>query len=227
MHCKKQTPDLSPAVVKVGNRCRQESKCACGCKKNKFIKNNNQEGGREIDVKLSNEAYQDKPADEIDGYKLDTELSKPSGKILTYHNPEKNDTIFAYRGTRLSDKNDLLNAGRIFLGTFEDSNYVKNGIEITKKAEDKYKGSTFSHTGHSKGGTAADIVAGKFNNHDAYLYNPGASPIGGTDYKKTKGKRELNITGVDPISVYSIMNPKGLTLHWPKSLNPHSLSNFK
>lgn len=221
LKCKKKTPDLEPTIQ--GKRL--SAKCACGSKKSAFVKSSTQNGGRAIDVKLAEETYKTTPAQEIDGYKLDTGLSKDSGKTLVYHNPDTNDTIVAHRGTKLSDKNDLKNDAKILIGTYKDSKRVKNATEITDAAAEKYKDSHISHTGHSLGGTTADIVAAK-RGHDVYVYNPGTSPIFNAG-KKTKGKRELNTTLIDPISVYSIMNPKGLTLHWPKSLNPHSLSNFK
>jgi hypothetical protein len=184
-----------------------------------------QEGGREIDAILANESYEENPREEIDGYILDKDLSKKSGKILTYHNPETNDVIIAHRGTAdLNDvKNDLY--GVVF-GQLDKTKRYQNAKEITEKAIDKYKDANINHSGHSLGASFADRLAGEYKN-DVYLYNPGTSPISAANaYKRTKKTRELNTTLIDPVSINSIWNPRGLKLHFPKSINTHSMSNF-
>ncbi len=95
MKCKSQTKDKDVKTVKTNNRLMEKSVCAdCGTKKNKFV---SQQKGKGIEADLSKEVYNKNPKEEIQGFKLDKELSNK--KTLTYHNTETKKTIISHKGT--------------------------------------------------------------------------------------------------------------------------------
>jgi Lipase (class 3) len=240
--CKKKTSTEDEHIVNDGKRSRKIGTCTtCGKSKSQFIA---RQGGKgEIDAKLSQEAYKDNSADNVDGYQLDKELSNRKTKV--YHNPETKKTVVAHRGTKVTDKKDLLNDVLVATGLLSSStsNRVKNATDIAKKAESKYKDSDIKNTGHSLGGTVASEVGKSLSvkNSAVETYNKGASPldIGKNIYNKVKcslsnsdeckkAKNQThNITGIDPISVSNLLHAGKTNIVKPTKLNVHSLSNFK
>jgi len=267
MKCKERTPDVGENVVSAGGRTRMTATCGkCGGKKSQFIKSagilpgepfsnfvrkgslsrlrtsRRQSGGADIHAQLSQEAYTDQSANNVDGDVLDTQLS--TKKTQVYHNPEKNDTVVSHRGTKPSDKNDLKNDALITLGILNKntSKRVKNATEISKKAESKYTGSKVTQAGHSLGGAVAKEVGKNMsvNNSSVEAYNAGASPLdivkntynkvkcsvsNSNDCKRLK-KQTDNLTVVDPISISNLSSVGKKNIVAPSSLNTHSLSNF-
>jgi len=218
LKCKHKTDDKNVQTHLENNRVRETSECVnCDTKKSKFVPR--QKGGGDLEQKLSSEAYKDNSADNVDGYVLDKELSNRKTKV--YSHPETKHTVVAHRGTK--DKSDLLNDVKIVLGKYDKSKRVENATAIADKAKAKY-GDNITNTGHSLGGTTASIVAGKTNSK-VETYNKGASPL--ENYKQTTKKAEHNITGVDPISVSTLLkNPGSVKLKLPTKLNVHGLANF-
>jgi len=172
-----------------------------------------------IDVLLSREAYKDVSAKTVGQYVLDEQLSNRKTKV--YHNPTDNKTIIAHRGT--SGKTDLINDFKVLTGTYDNSRRVHNATVISRAAAAKYQGPILQ-TGHSLGGTTAQIVGGKTNT-EVDTYNKGTSPF--ENYKSTTAKQTHNITVVDPISAVALVKNKGVEVTAPKHINVHSISNFQ
>ena len=105
------------------------------------------------------------------GYSLDTELS--GGKYRVYSHPER--TLVAYRGTQLSDFEDLSDDLGIATANYNTSGF-KSGRDIADAARKKYN-RPIHHTGHSLGGTKALTNARRYE-ETATAFNPGSSPIG-------------------------------------------------
>jgi hypothetical protein len=117
--CKKKTPTKDEKYI--GNRLT--GICTiCGAKKNTFV-SSKQHGGDEIHQKLSEKAYDETPADEVDGYKYDAELS--NRKTRVYHNAETGKTVVSHKGTDPNDKRDLKNDALLTVGLLGDKNKTK------------------------------------------------------------------------------------------------------
>ena len=246
MKCKKKTSNIEEnKIITDKGRTQLKSKCKeCNTSKSQFIPTEKkQSGGAEIHATLSDEAYKDlKDArDNIDGYILDRDLSK--NKSLVYHNPEKNDTITAHRGT--ASKHDVAQDLLISTGLYNSktSKDVKLATEVAKNAQTKYKDSTQTQTGHSKGGTTAKQVQSALNpNTRIEAYNAGASPVDIVKNVYTMAKCKINpnlnackraknttdnITVVDPISISNLSSPGKVKITKPSKVNTHSLDNFR
>lgn len=176
--------------------------------------------GDKLALRFSNEAYKTRPVKVFENYKLDKTFS--NNRTLVYHNKFRKHTYVAHRGTVPTNKMDLANDARIVAGTFGASKRIKNASKTHRLVLGKY-GDNVTHTGHSLGGTTADIVGGKFNSK-VVTYNKGTTPS--LRYKKTSNTMVHNTTGLDPISGLSVFQ-KGGRLHRPKKFNVHSLENFR
>lgn len=226
LKCKQITPDSNIRIEKsVNNRNIQKSTCSvCSAIKSKFIKIQN--GGDDIDVKLNDEVYKkpDKRNDTIEGFVLDKELSNKRTSV--YNNPVNNETRVVHRGTDLLSAKDLKDDVLLSVGLLNKhtSQRVKNAHDITVKAKEKYNINKIHHTAHSLGGEVTKSVMSKNDTGD--VYNPGVSPISILSEKKHKNLNQYT-TGIDPISISSLIGKNKVTLVKPKKLNVHSLDNFK
>ena len=238
MKCKKKTETKDEHVVS-GKVSRLVGLCnVCGTKKSVFVKS--QKGSGDTELKLSKSAYDDNAPAEVDGYKYDAELSNKKTRV--YHNPETKKTIVSHKGTDPKDKTDLKNDALITAGALNEktSHRVRLAKDITKKAEEKYKGDLL-HTGHSLGSSVAKATQKKGQKVEGY--NGGASPLDAVKsavskvVSKVTGKKDKHaelakdrvehLTVVDPISISNLLTPGKKILHKATKLNTHSLDNFK
>lgn len=88
--------------------------------------------------------YQDKQDKNIDGYKLDKELSGERAQV--YHNPDTNHTIVNHRGTK--GIHDMYTDVKLMLG-YKKNKRFDHGKKITDEAMKKYHNSDVTITGHS------------------------------------------------------------------------------
>lgn len=148
------------------------------------------------------------------GYILDEELSSDNTKIYN----DGNHTVIGYRGTKLTDKKDLIADKAILLNKYQDDPSFKEAEVLYERTRDKY-GDNILLTGHSLGSTKAIHVSKRYGNRSNIIFNPGTSPLASMETKATKvygNKNDLIGLGVDKIDV-SVK---------PIGNNPHSLDNY-
>ena len=95
--------------------------------------------GGEIDTDLldnviKNIYNQKDPVKNLDGYELDTDLSKDIGKV--YHNKESGHTIVSHRGTQ--GMSDWLNNVAYATGLYDYTKRNKQGERLQRNASNKY-----------------------------------------------------------------------------------------
>lgn len=149
--------------------------------------------------------------EELDGYKLDNQLS--GSRVQVYHNPKDNKTIINHRGTQ--GLNDLITDFKMMLGDSNNKRF-NHGKQITDKAIDKYADSDITLTGHSLGSKIAK-ESNKLHNKNTILLNPVVLPNDKFDKTDTIVKSKL-----DPVSfLYNPKSQKSKTIEIKsKSLNP-------
>jgi hypothetical protein len=155
-------------------------------------------GGRiRIDTfnKLLNESYKEKPADTLDGYELDTEISTDRDKV--YYNPTTNDVAVVHRGTQgLRDvKTDLL----YVLGV-KDQRF-KEARATHARVSAKYADADRQILGHSLGGLVAQDNADQPNVKEIITL---AKPVLPRDMRRKRSKKQLDVRAdIDPVTALS------------------------
>lgn len=146
------------------------------------------------------------------GYSRDEQLSNKHASI--YHNPTENHTILAYRGTQLSDPEDLKADLDIALNKQHNNQAFKTARTLYETTTKKYN-TPLTITGHSLGGSKALDVAKTYNTK-AVTFNPGISAFGEDTGNSTVYHKQGDIVS---------SRFKGKNTHISKG--GHSLSTFK
>ena len=79
-------------------------------------------------------SYADKPPANIEGYELDTSISKPTA--LVYHNPLTNESKVVHRGTK--GASDWVANTAYLAGLYKTTHRFKEGERVQQRAEAKY-----------------------------------------------------------------------------------------
>lgn len=143
--------------------------------------------------------YQKKPAEQIEGYQLDKELSGQRAQV--YHNKDTNHTIINHRGT--NGIHDMYTDVKLMFG-HKNNQRFDHGKEITDKALAKYHDSSVTITGHSLGHAIA-----KESNipHQKELVTLNGAVIP-TDLLSKQKDNEYHIRiQYDPVSILHTLNP--------------------
>ena len=120
----------------------------------KNMKNNPSSGQLDLHDVLKN-SYNNKHRENMNGYKLDKELSNHNQQV--YYNPDHKKLVVSVAGTH-----NLRDWGTdIFLGVgkLKDTNRYKEAKSIYDKAKNKYNPLQSTAVGHSLGGTIANYIA--------------------------------------------------------------------
>ena len=132
----------------------------------KNIKSNPESGQLDLHDVLKN-SYSNKHRENMNGYKLDKELSNHNQQV--YYNPDHKKLVVSVAGTH-----NLRDWGTdIFLGAgkLKDTNRYKEAKSIYDQAKTKYNPLQNSAVGHSLGGTIANYIAS--GNDKAYGLDSG------------------------------------------------------
>jgi hypothetical protein len=150
---------------------------------------------------------------EKEGYVRDPELSNEHASVFSKHSS----TIIAYRGTVLTDVQDL-NADLAIASNLQNYNSAfKTSKSLLEKTKTKYGENGITLTGHSLGGTKA-IESGKGTSHKIIAFNPGTGVVP----LKADNSTIFQSTS-DPIS--SRLNASNSTIY--RREGGHSLSTFE
>ena len=120
----------------------------------------------------------------IDGYILDKSLSGERAQV--YYNPETNKTVINHRGTA-SMKDWGTDLG-LALG-IKSGKRFKHAEKVQKQAEQKYKNTNITTTGHSLGSALA-LKASKNKKNEIISVNGAIMPH---DFKKANQKNHYNV----------------------------------
>lgn len=150
----------------------------------------------------------------IDGYKIDNDLSTRRNKVYTN---DKGEAVVAIAGT--DNAKDWSNNLLIPFGLHSQTNRYKNSEETLKKVNEKYNKNKVSVVGHSQSGHIVNDLANKgLIGSEAIAYNPAI--IGKTNKNVKVVKSEL-----DPVSLFT-KTKKGDTVIKPTTYNPFKYNPF-
>jgi len=202
-----------------------------------------------IYARMAEAAYMDRATPDIGGYLLDA--SRSNDRIKVYKKP--GEVVFATRGTRVTDVNDLVADVGIFFNRLKmDPTYLsikaqlKDLIESGMQSDQKIRNRLIL-VGHSLGGSiCVELLTEMPDQIDAvHVFNSGIgykrfaqnfkdslkcyfnkdSPECQV-YEQVKRKLNVYITGTDPISVLNFATPGNIYFVPATSRNIHSISNF-
>jgi pimeloyl-ACP methyl ester carboxylesterase len=176
-------------------------------------------------AKLSSAAYQPQAPEEIDGYKLDRELSNKERKVFA---SSDGDVVIAHAGTRLKDpRQRMKDIGSDLAVTFGMERFdprFRRAERHLKDVERKYQGRGITTVGHSLGGDLAGYTAKKSDSvQKAVTFNRGSSLF--SDRGSAKA-RNYYAQGDLLSSVGALVNRGTNIIRRGKRKNAHSLMNF-
>lgn len=144
--------------------------------------------GVEADVlkDVINNGYKKKSkmSDAVNDYVLDKDLSGERAQV--YYNPNTNKTIINHRGT--ADAKDWLTDVGLSMG-YTGGKRFKHAEKIQKQAEEKYKNSNITTTGHSLGSALA-LKASKNKKNDIISVNGAIMPY---NFNKANKENHYNV----------------------------------
>jgi hypothetical protein len=143
--------------------------------------------------------YQKKPHDDIEGYKLDKELSGQRAQV--YYNKDTNHTVVNHRGT--SGIHDMYTDVKLMLG-IKNNERFKHSKKVTDEAIKKYNDSNITITGHS-----LDHAIAKESNkpHQKELVTLNGAVTPHDLLTKQRDNEYVIRTEYDPVSALHTLNP--------------------
>lgn len=195
-------------------------------------------GNKQINLAyaFSNQAYA--PINErhgFDGYEYVDDLS--SKRQAVFYNKDLNQSFLAQRGTKPTDLQDLYQDAQILTGLFgENSIRPSEGSKTINDITNRYKDVQITNTGHSLGGSTANVLGKQFN-MNTIAFNQGSGITQPFQKLECYGDnppsycdkiKNYRIQG-DPISFLSRYNRDTHTISRPdiSGLTKHSLSSFE
>jgi putative lipase involved disintegration of autophagic bodies len=164
-----------------------------------------------------NDKYRDKLRNDY-GFEYDPELSDKN--VSVYYSPKEQRAIASYRGTKMSNIDDLAADFDILQGKRQHHRFSE-AVQHAKRANQKYK--NLSTTGHSLGGTLA-LHVNKQLGLPARVYNPGSSPFSQEHYNNDNVY--IHKSAMDPISMNAHGKHEERKVIKPKFKDVTSLQGF-
>ena len=194
-------------------------------------------GNKQINLAyaFSNQAYQPKEDRHgFDGYEYVDDLS--SKRQAVFYNKDLNQSFLAQRGTK-ADMQDLGQDFQIATGLFgENSLRPTEGAKTINDIRNRYKDVQITNTGHSLGGSTANVLGKQFN-MNTIAFNQGSGitqpfkklECYGNDPPSYCDKIQNYRIHGDPLSFLSRFNRDTTTIQRPdiSGLTKHSLSSFE
>lgn len=128
---------------------------------------------------------------QIGNYVLDKELSTNKAKV--YHDPTTNKTVVANRGTT-GTVSDWANNARYLMGTYNESDRMKQAEKVQKKAIQKY-GKVDTNVGHSQGGIITRRLNEEGLTNEVINLNPASKG------EKVQKNEFVIKSALDPVSI--------------------------
>ena len=187
------------------------------------IKSSPKSGQLDLHDVLKN-SYSSKHKENMNGYKLDKELSNHNQQV--YYNPDHKKLVVSVAGTH-----NLRDWGTdIFLGAgkLKDTNRYKEAKSVYDKAKNKYNPMQSSAVGHSLGGTIANYIAS--GNDKAYGLDSGYT-IGQTSRNNSKQFRSsgdiVSALGANQRNMTTLKSPNIRTgIGLVDALRSHNVDNI-
>ena len=185
---------------------------------------------------MSKAAYGDNEAKERlakEGYAVDNVLS--TSKNITFIRDGK--AYVAYKGTNLTDVQDLYTDYQIAIGDAKTTRLFRQGLGVAKKAVEKYGRDNVTLTGHSLGSTIA-LYANSETGARVVGFAPGVglsmvaesaleAAAASVFRRKINNNTKVYAVRRDPISFLAPMtNAQTVFLPQKANTNPHALANF-
>ena len=189
----------------------------------KNIKSNPKSGQLDLHDVLKN-SYSSKHKENMNGYKLDKELSNHNQQV--YYNPDHKKLVVSVAGTHnLRDWGTDIYLG---LGKLKDTNRYKEAKSVYDKAKNKYNPMQSMAVGHSLGGTIANYIAS--GNDKAYGLDSGYT-IGQTSRNNSKQFRSsgdvVSALGANQRNMTTLKSPNIRTgIGLVDALRSHNVDNI-
>jgi len=254
--CKHVTDDTKHNYVRTKNdRLRKQTTCqGCGTKKSTFI--SQREGGAltEDEKGLANNwshmaasSYK-APADRIKFLKdagiEDYEMSPSDDEFqddntAVYKN-KAGKRVVSFRGTKPTDKHDMLADLGIVKGTFNKTKRYKDWDNTMSKVVAKHGSDNIERIASHSLGARMGLEMGKKHNIASENFNTGSSPvdipknvlgklkcstIGGKECGLNKKHRNW-LVNTDPVGISTVVSPYTNRYIYQRQANPHGVSNW-
>jgi len=191
----------------------------------KNIKSNPQSGQLDLHEVLKN-SYSNKHRENMNGYKLDKELSSTNQQV--YYNPEHKKLVVSVKGTDMTSPRDWGTDFYLGIGKLKDTNRYKEAKAVYDKAKNKYNPMQATAVGHSLGSSIANYIT---SGNDKSVGLDGGYTIG----QKARSNSTQYRTSGDVVSALGANQRNMTTLKSPNiktgiglvdALRSHNVSNI-
>ena len=191
----------------------------------KSIKNTPQNGELDLHDILKN-SYSNKHKENINGYKLDKELSNHNQQV--YYNPEHKKLLVSVAGTNPYNLRDWGTDFYLGIGKLKDTNRYKEAKSIYDKAKNKYNPMQSTAVGHSLGSSIANYIT---SGNDKSVGLDGGYTIGQTPRNNSKQYRTegdiVSLLGANQNNMTTLKSPSIRTgVGIVDALRSHNVNNI-
>ena len=190
----------------------------------KNIKSNPEAGHLDLHDVLKN-SYSNKHRENMNGYKLDKELSNHNQQV--YYNPEHKKLVVSVAGTH-----NLRDWGTDFylgIGKLKDTNRYKEAKSVYDKAKNKYNPMQATAVGHSLGSSISNYIT---SGNDKSVGLDGGYTVGQTARNNSTQYRSsgdvVSALGANQSNMHTLRSPNIRTgIGLIDALRSHNVDNLK
>ena len=189
----------------------------------KNIKSNPQSGQLDLHEVLKN-SYSNKHRENMNGYKLDKELSNHNQQV--YYNPEHKKLVVSVAGTH--NARDWGTDFYLGIGKLKDTNRYKEAKSVYDKAKAKYNPLQSTAVGHSLGSSISNYIT---SGNDKSVGLDGGYTIGQTSRNNSTQHRSsgdvVSVLGANASNMTTLKSPNIRTgVGLVDALRSHNVSNI-